>query len=632
MAAVKQVHAEQIASIRFGDTLLSAGVLAFLIFYFGRYVQIGSFDLVQHFLLVDEIMKHGTVRPPPIPSLGAMAYYPPVAHWMAAIVGWIGGSGLVGITIITVASVFLNYLLIAHLVGASSPARVLLYAVAFYALRFTISQIGWEVVENFFYPQLVADIVYFAILLWASRSTGDWKQALVFVLAGAATMWIQPLIAVHILAVGIVLMAFRFIEIKKTTGSFDPRSVILVAAIVVLALAIVMLHPAFKTMRTIAANDGSLGLGYDHVTPVALVCAAFGLFSLWRRLAGRAEFVDAVLGSAVLAAVGLELIQVLLLKFHGDGSAYAVKKHMFLVLTLGIMNAVRIIASYLPEAARVESLPARIVAPIMAGLASVVILQGYTTPLAPIVSAMSYANHAATYQLPGFVPGNTVDDDTSQPLFAKIMISLTAFKHPLNKDVVAWNVGGNLLKGATYAMVLRTPDIDKQCQQRYAESETYVIVEPDCLKVSALNKPISFAIGGDGFQFATKGWSVPEPWGTWTTGDGAEVTLSVPPTSKGPYKLVVDGTAYVTPEHPKQVVEVSIGGTSIAKWVFSVDAPVGERTAIIPAELVKNGTLRIDFKSPGAASPSQVVKGSLDARMLGLGVKTITLHDSSTAE
>jgi hypothetical protein len=56
--------------------------------------------------------------------------------------------------------------------------------------------------ENYFYPQLVADVVYFGALLWAVNNQESWKQTAVFLLTGLATMWIQPLIAVHILAAG----------------------------------------------------------------------------------------------------------------------------------------------------------------------------------------------------------------------------------------------------------------------------------------------------------------------------------------------------------------------------------------------------------------------------------------------
>jgi hypothetical protein len=180
-------------------------------------------------------------------------------------------------------------------------------------------------------------------------------------------MWIQPLVAVHILAAGCVLMTFHSVESWKEENTLPARNVVLLLIVVVASIAIVLTNPAFAVMRNIASNDGDLVLGYNHLMLVAVLCAAIGAFSLWRRLAASAAYVDAVLGSAVIAAACLAILQFALLKLHGDGSAYAVKKHMFIVVTLGIMNAVRAITGYFPESKR--KLPSGIAAPLLAGFA-----------------------------------------------------------------------------------------------------------------------------------------------------------------------------------------------------------------------------------------------------------------------
>jgi len=465
---------------RRSPALLGFCIFSFLVVLFGRYIPTSSFDLVQHFLLVDEIMKHAIVRPESFQRIGTMALYPPGAHWVASVIGWITGSGLVGIVIVTIASAYLCYLFIAYLVGASTPANVLLFAFAFLALRFTRSQIGWEVVSNFFYPQLVADAVYFGVLLWASNNHEDWKQAIIFMLAGTVSMWIQPLVAVHILAAGCALMTFHVVENRKKKNAFIARDVIVLLLLVAASTAIILANPAFSVMRNIASNDGDLVLGYNHLILVAVLCAVTGTFNLWKRLTGSAPYVDAVLGSAVIAAVCLAILQFALLKLHGDGSAYAVKKHMFITVTLGIINAVRAIANYFPQSKR--QLPQGIAASLLAGFASFFVLRGFNTPMPPILSAMAYANHAANYQLPEFTPGDIVADDSSLPLMGNVMISLTAFEHPFDARAISWQRGTNMKDGARYTMVVHTPEIDQKCSGRLAESHSYVIVEPSCLK------------------------------------------------------------------------------------------------------------------------------------------------------
>jgi hypothetical protein len=182
-----------------------------LLIGFGGKLFLSSIDVAHHYVLVDEIIKHGGVRPGPLPNMGPMAVYPPASHWLAAVVGWIGGSGLVGLMLISIASIYVVYFLIARLVQGEGVLGLAVFAVLFVALSRTQAQIGWEVVGNFFYPQLVGDVAFFASLYWlaANKSTPLWRQALVVALSGAATMWIQPVSAIHILGAGVGLFVFR---------------------------------------------------------------------------------------------------------------------------------------------------------------------------------------------------------------------------------------------------------------------------------------------------------------------------------------------------------------------------------------------------------------------------------------
>jgi len=608
-----------------GPIVLAVCVLSFLIFWFGRYIQTGSFDLAQHYLLVNEIMKHAEVGPDAFHRIGSMAMYPAAAHWMAAVIGWIGGSGLVGITIITIAAVYLCYLLITYLIGASAPANVLLFAIAFLGLMFTRSQIGWEVVANYFYPQLVADVVYFGVLLWVSRNREDWKQLLAFLAAGLLTMWIHALVAVHILAAGCVLMAFQLWNRWSKKSVHRATAALCVMALLVGSVVIVLTNPAFKAMREISANDGYLAFGYSNFMLVALLCAALGAWNLNRHWRARGEYVDAVLGAAVIAAVCLAFLQFALLKLHGDGSAYAVKKHMFIIVTLGVVNVVRALASYLPTSSR--RLKPGLVAPILAGFASFFVLKGFDTPVAPIVSALAYANNAVDYQLADFTPGNTVADDSSLPVMGNVMISLGAFQHPFDARAISWQSGASIRDGSPYVMVRRTESIDKICSQRFAEAQNYVIVDPACLRNYRLNAQLNFNAGGNGWNYASTGWGGGEAWGSWTLGDGGVLNLSLAEPVKGPLELSVDGMVFVTGKHPVQRIDIVVNGVDIGTWTYLREAPSGKRSIEIPESIARPGKLRIVFKGLDAVSPLQLGE-SPDSRVLGLGIRTVTLSDA----
>jgi hypothetical protein len=597
-------------------------VLSFLLFWFGRFIQTSSFDLVQHFLLVDELMKHAAVRPEAIQRIGAMALYPPAAHWMAAIIGWIGGSGLVGISIVAIASTYLVYLFIFALVGASGWVSTVLFLIAFLLLRFTKSQVGWEIVDNFFYPQLVADVLYFGALWWIARNRAPSKQILCVLIAGAAAMWVQPLIAVHIFAAGCVLLAFHGLQDWKARKALPRRHAAFLMALAIVSLAIIVTNPAFKVMRDISANDGYLMFGYPSVALVIVICAAFGVFNLWRGFSDRAEYVDTVLGAAVISAVFLAVLQFALLKLHGAGSVYAVKKHMFIVVTLGIMNGVRAGSAYFPPVRKSDS--AGLLVSVFAGVAAFSVLQGFNTPVAPIVNALDYANHAAEYQLPEFVPGNTVADDSSLPLMGNVMVTLTAFQHPFDARAISWQRGTAVKEGANYVMMGRTDYLDKICPDRLSHGRDFVVVDPNCLTHYAPGETLSFAVGGNGWQYAENGWGGAEPWGAWSLGDaGGSITLAGVP--KGAFDLVVDGQAYLLEQHPAQTITAEVNGRDIATWKFDSANPAGQRVARIPVELTQDGLLHIVLKAPGAVSPAQIGQ-SADARVLGIGLKTLTLR------
>lgn len=608
--------------IKASHFLIGAFILSLLTFWFARYIQIASGDLVQHLLLVDELTRHAGSQPGAFERIGLMAFYPPAAHWMATIIGWIGGSGLVGITIVSIVSVYLCYVLIISLVGAGSLVRVLVLALAFLILMSTNSLIGWEVVENFFYPQLVADVVYFGVLLWALNNRESWKQTFAFLLAGLATMWIQPLVSVHIFAAGCALMAFQLWN-RWGNGERMQNALSLVA-MVVGAVVIVITNPAFKVMRQISGNDGYLVFGYSSTLLVALICGAIGAWNLLQYWRGKGEYADAILGSAVIAAVGLAVLQFIILKLHGDGSGYAVKKHMFIVFTLGMMNAVRLISALFLS--KQETLRPGLVAPVLAGLASICALQGYNVPVAPIVNAISYADHAAKYLLADFKPGNIVSDDNTLPLMGNVMVSLTSFQHPFDARAISWlRETAKIKDGAEYVMMRSTPYIDRICDSKLSETGGYVVVKPSCLKNYIPGEKLSFVAGGSAWQYASTGWAGAEGWGTWSLGDiDGSIQLTLPSSS---YLLAIDGMAYVTPQHPTQTIIAEANGTEIAKWTFDLAAPSGTRSAVIPEALIKNGSLTIILKAPGSVSPKQLGQAE-DIRVLGFGVQTLTLRSA----
>jgi hypothetical protein len=594
--------------------MLHVTIVVVLLALLARHVFMTG-DMVLHFILVDDIMKHGGVQPGPL----LLSTYPPASHWLAAIVGRIGGSGFVGIIVVSIISIYVSYLMIIRLVGATL-LNILIFTAVFAVLAHTHSLIGWEVVVNWFYPQLVADVIFFASLLWLSKKAPIWQQALFVPLAGAATMWVQPLVAVHIFGAGATLIAFLFTEEWRRESKFPTRTALYLLLLVTLCAFVSVLHPSLRVMRTIAMNNGYLEFGYSKIRLVVMVSAGIGIINLWRHFTGRAEYVDAVLGSAVVASTLLAVAQFVALQMFGEGSDYAVKKHMFIVVTLGAMNAVRIIGWLTRPFARREAI-GKYAAPIIAASATVFILRGFTTPVAPIVEALAYANDAAKSDVPGFRPGNTVADDTSIPPLANYMISLTAFQHPLTTALLE-----NPTQDAKLVMIRRTPETDQICEQRLYESKNHAIVDPACLKTYPLNKTLRFGEGRNGWRYATEGWMAPGTSNVWSQGiPGGTIQLSLAQNADGPYEINVTGMALLNQNHPRQDIRVEVNAIDIATWTYDLAAPTGERSAIIPAQIASSGSLRIDFKAINPVSPAQMGINT-DPRIFGFGLESLTVR------
>jgi hypothetical protein len=451
-----------------GPLALTFAVLILLLVYKGRFYQCGSFDFVQHLLLVDEIMRHGYIRPSPLP-IGVMASYPPLSHWMAAAVGWIGGSGVVGIVLVTIAATFACYLLITT--ALSSTAAIVLFVAAFYFLIPSQSLIGWEIESNYFYPQLVSTVVFLAAIIVAPKMPPV-RRSIALVAAGIVTMWIQPVGAIHIFALACMMCAVEVISARADRRAFLHACGLLLLTACASAAG-VLLHPSFEVMVMIAANNGDLWLGYKHIMLVAVICGAIGAANLIRNRSR----IDMALGCAAMASLGVMLLQFAALKLHGDGSVYAVKKHVFIVFTLGVMNGVRIVASFFGE--RAQALRPWL-SPIAAGIMTLFAMHNFDKPVMPLLHAIEFADGAVTSALPGFAPGNTVDDDANKPLMERFIVTLISFQHGFDGEAVSWlKLENPISKGATY--IMRSRGSVPACADAEVRGDQFEIVRASCV-------------------------------------------------------------------------------------------------------------------------------------------------------
>lgn len=126
---------------------------------------------------------------------------------------------------------------------------------------------------------------------------------------------------------------------------------------------------------------------------------------------------------------------------------------------------------------------------------------------------------------------------------------------------------------------------------------------------------VRFGAGTGSERFKQDGWSDTEKEFTWTTGNSAELALSL-----APYAHLLNLRMRLTgltkaPQLAVQPVAVLANGQKIADWEVSRTA---DFIAVIPEAISKKGgILTIELKTPKAASP-KALGMSGDTRVLGV--------------
>jgi hypothetical protein len=137
----------------------------------------------------------------------------------------------------------------------------------------------------------------------------------------------------------------------------------------------------------------------------------------------------------------------------------------------------------------------------------------------------------------------------------------------------------------------------------------------------------SFQAGSPDLARLARGWSNPEPWGTWSDGDLAELRLDLVPDERADLDLVVTANAFVSAAHPLQRMRVSLDGTRLASISYSDAAGSGERRVRVPHALAAaagdDAMLRFEFED--ATSPAALGQSS-DGRRLALGIISLRVE------
>ena len=134
-------------------------------------------------------------------------------------------------------------------------------------------------------------------------------------------------------------------------------------------------------------------------------------------------------------------------------------------------------------------------------------------------------------------------------------------------------------------------------------------------------RPASFGEAGITARF---GWGASEPWGRWTVGRYAELSLALAPVAaQEPLRLVLQATAFVPPGAPAQSFEISVNGGPPTPWRFPNAELQRLRLAVPPGGAT--GVVRVGIAVRQPLSPQAHGLGP-DPRPLGLGLRSLRLE------
>jgi hypothetical protein len=617
-----------------------------------------SADLAHHYALVARLSEYWTLPAAFDRSLGEMNSYPRASHAIAAVIGTLFGSPMIGLQLVTLLSLIVLWasfvyalLSFPRSVGLAASAAL---AAALLANAFVVrlEAHGGEVVGNFFFAQLVGQaIVALAVTLalYAERS-GVSRVATYCVLLGALlpVLDVHLLPAVELLGTVVMLIVVDALGSQKESRAVRAKLAALACLVALGAGAAVVSHPSFQAMKAISANDGGLTLRYafsaGRLMLLSLVVAATGAIAVfkWTRLPTNADRRALLLlkyfGAYAIAVSGLCLLQLAALK-AGYGSAYAAKKYAFALHT-----ALLLFVALVPVIFRraETSQPGRPegqahaypwwLAPLLIAVAFVSVV-----PSAKVLSlsAVVHAERQLQSLRETVLAGVSEKQDYAVRLFGMpstvaYMLSIGILKAP--RSDIAYDILFNRqLRNLSTVHTLITsesqPPYDIPACRRFVSATSLVVLDADCVaghlhQLTRCEGTFDFSSNGWVDDGLLRGFSWPEPHGRWTDGRKASFKCAMPKGKPVPKLASIDVTAllYGTPE---QRVVVSANDAAPVEYRFAIGT---ERRVIeVPLPQRAHGDIHIDLLLPDARSPQSRGLNS-DPREIAVSVRSIAFE------
>lgn len=608
-----------------------------------------SEDVAHHYALIAYLAENWSLPPEKIPYLGEMNFYPRLSHGIAAAFAYIFHSPLLGMQFVALSSLLLCWIALLSMVrslpGKSSywGAGLLLLLLLCNEKWHLLNLHGGELYEGFFFAQLVAQSLSLLTLFLCMRAEQnqipDWLRTLFLMLMVYLLTGMHLLPALQLLGVMAGLLALDLWEKRHLPRPQTALYAVRALAFLALSLYLVLKHPGYAAMREVSTNNGYLHMrGFSSMGTYYLFISLISLFSIWMlykwyRLRDATKHVLACkyLALASLVTCTLCLLQVVMLA-KGAGSEYAVKKYVFSINSLFVLQLACLPALLKPaarlqqEAAQAASVYRFLFLPLLLLLSVSIQMPAPSTRLpellkieqqlqAQLPSLRSLAKDKQIHILPG--PG-------IEPGLA-YMFSVGQIGNPRDSNNTDIRQGKLPQHLARVSQILVNPgpfaELHADCRIPFPALKM-VVLESGCVarKMGLDLHDIDFGGMGNPPECKLEGFSKLEYDGRWSEARQAQLRCQILyRDNKRPSTLMVNVSGFVH-QNLRQRVKFKLKGQPGQELELS---PEKFRTTLqLPLPNDSSQDFVLQFELPDAVAPRQLGLGE-DSRLLGIMLHSI---------
>jgi len=606
-----------------------------------------SVDSSYH-LQVMEVVRHAFLIPQQGHEFMAeMFIYPKLSHRFAGLFATLGWSEL-------------NALLMAGVLSAAVVWVVLFDQARRVSLTYLLAALGFmvvnvfavrgafgaELVDNFFFPQIVGEAVAMLCLAGGAAILPRSRPAYV-VYATAAVLFCGCFHLVPTLKLAGALMAMLALAWLRDlihARRFDWVGLVGLFAIV----GGVVGSPYFWRMRWMAANNGSLHLATPMpLNGLAAAAIVLALLSAWvllvelRRDPGAVEDDPGPTAATVLlaslgAAAALAMLAQYAMLFRGDGSEYAVLKHSFGVFSmLAFVTPLWFLTVLGVRAKPADERPAWIaplgLAPALVAQLVVMLCLFLRPSVADVHKLEAILHDVREVRLTRGLQGERVMFSAAdvKPV-TTYMATIAMLKSPHGGNVLSLIADGRPDRpgDVDYIVTLPGDAYDKPGCRSGKPVGLVVVMVGSCVEPPSL----LFKAGGTGVRYLKQGWSGPEAAGVWSDGYRATVEIPISPAQRTltNASLQVAAFGFLPPPSPFRTATVSAAGASETFKFGLTTALRHDYLLTLPPEALKGDKLVVTFDVPDAKTPQELGLSKDDTRRLGVGLEAIRIIPTPT--